>query len=74
MALGGIVIEERSRIVAEVTGESGETKHSMVDMPASYMPTVTASVEVVSKALNDKQNRISATGVRIRGGASGCTT
>lgn len=47
-----IVIEERSKIVAEITDENGEVKRSIIDMPAGYMPTVTASVEIVSRALN----------------------
>lgn len=42
---------ERSKIVAEVTGENGEIKRSMIDMPSGYMPTVTSSIAIVSRAL-----------------------
>jgi short subunit dehydrogenase-like uncharacterized protein len=44
--------EERSKIVAEVTGENGEVVRSMIDMPSGYMPTVTSSIAIVSRALD----------------------
>jgi short subunit dehydrogenase-like uncharacterized protein len=44
--------EQRSKIVAEVTGADGAVARSMVEMPAGYMPTVTSSVEIVFRALN----------------------
>jgi short subunit dehydrogenase-like uncharacterized protein len=44
--------EKRSKIVAEVTGENGEVVRSMIDMPSGYMPTVTSSIAIVSRALN----------------------
>lgn len=46
-----IATGERSKIVAEVTGENGEVLRSMIDMPPGYMPTVTASIEIVCRAL-----------------------
>lgn len=44
--------EGKSKIIAEVTGADGEIARSMIEMPEGYMPTVTASVEIVSRALN----------------------
>jgi short subunit dehydrogenase-like uncharacterized protein len=44
--------KEKSKIVAEVTGADGKIARSMIEMPEGYMPTVTASVEIVSRALN----------------------
>jgi short subunit dehydrogenase-like uncharacterized protein len=43
---------ERSKIIVEVTGEKGEIVRSMIDMPSGYMPTVTSSIAIVTKALN----------------------
>jgi short subunit dehydrogenase-like uncharacterized protein len=43
---------ERSKIIAEVTGENGEVVCSMIDIPSGYMPTVTSSIAIVNKALN----------------------
>lgn len=62
--------EQRSKIVAEVTGRDGEILRSMIDMPSGYMPTVTSSIEIVSKALNGNyktgfQSPASAYGVKL---------
>lgn len=43
---------EKSRIIAEVSGANGLKATSMAIMPAGYMPTVTASIEVVSRILS----------------------
>lgn len=43
---------ERSKILVEVTGEDGTIVRSMADTQDGYMPTVTSSIEVVSRALN----------------------
>jgi short subunit dehydrogenase-like uncharacterized protein len=45
-------LEEPSRILAEVTGFEGAVVRSMAIMPAGYMPTVTASVQVASLVLD----------------------
>lgn len=44
--------EELSRILAEVTGADGSVVRSMAIMPAGYMPTISAAVEVASRVLN----------------------
>ncbi|MBE9463820.1 saccharopine dehydrogenase NADP-binding domain-containing protein [Dyadobacter sp. UP-52] len=44
--------EEPSRILAEVTGADGSVVRSIATMPAGYMPTVTAAIEVVSRELD----------------------
>ena len=43
--------EEKSIILAEVTGADGTVVTSLVKMPDGYMPTVSSSVELVSRAL-----------------------
>lgn len=48
----GAAKEESSKIVVEVTAEDGEILRSMIEMPAGYMPTVTSSMEIVSRALS----------------------
>ena len=42
---------ERSMIVVEVTGADGSHARSLITVPAGYMPTVNASVEIVSRSL-----------------------
>lgn len=44
--------QEPSRVLAEVTGADGTVVRSMAIMPAGYMPTVTAAIEVASRVLN----------------------
>jgi short subunit dehydrogenase-like uncharacterized protein len=41
----------KSKIVAEVTDADGTRVRSMIEMPDGYMPTVTSSLEIVSRAL-----------------------
>jgi short subunit dehydrogenase-like uncharacterized protein len=43
--------QEKSKIVAEVTDADGTRVRSMIEMPDGYMPTVTSSLEIVSRAL-----------------------
>jgi short subunit dehydrogenase-like uncharacterized protein len=43
--------QDQSKIVAEVTDADGTVVRSMIEMPSGYMPTVTSSVEIVSRAL-----------------------
>jgi short subunit dehydrogenase-like uncharacterized protein len=43
--------QEKSKIVAEVTDANGTIARSMIEMPDGYMPTVTSSLEIVSRAL-----------------------
>ena len=43
--------QEKSKIVAEVTDADGTRVRSMIEMPDGYMPTVTFSLETVSRAL-----------------------
>jgi short subunit dehydrogenase-like uncharacterized protein len=42
----------KSKIVAEVTDADGIIVRSMIEMPDGYMPTVTSSLEIVSRALS----------------------
>lgn len=43
--------QDKSKIVAEVTDADGTVVRSMIEMPDGYMPTVTSSLEIVSRAL-----------------------
>jgi short subunit dehydrogenase-like uncharacterized protein len=42
---------EKSKILVEVTDADGTMVRSMIEMPDGYMPTVTSSLEIVSRAL-----------------------
>ena len=44
--------QEPSRVLVEVTGADGSVVRSMAIMPAGYMPTVTAAIEVASRVLD----------------------
>jgi short subunit dehydrogenase-like uncharacterized protein len=41
-----------SKILAEVTGKDGSSVRSMAIMPAGYMPTVSAAIEIASRVLD----------------------
>lgn len=49
---GAELRQDPSKILAEVTGADGSVVRSIAIMPAGYIPTVTASIEVASRILN----------------------